>query len=782
MSLTDAFDEAVRGGAEPGEKLRELVAQSHAGSPWFELAELLFVFAHLNGEGGPAFERIDIDNPIGADAPGSAGFRARQLFQALDDQHMKARRPDPDTTGKLADLLVGQDLAILAEAAIAIAEAIAAHRYQQFEDFWSESPRTLVHGRAFPEAFRNPKHLLGRTLRPNSEPSNLPPDFGRVKGIRLARRVARSFDFQVHTWPEHLSKLAEERPLVIATCHPNYANEEFRVPYDASVGQMWFRNEGPINRPRQLSLLRRQMLAAAKAGATVVVIPEYALHPDDRPKLREFFEGMPEDRQPLLVVAGSGRVAKPEGSANHFNEAAVWIGSAGRPPATERVGWEQDKLYPAPITYPVPEFPRRSPRRFHESVSRGRAVQVIRTRKWVVAVLVCRDAMEHELVNQLADLGVNLCIVPCYTPHSASIAGSLAALRTRSQAVTVIASAPALMLNEPVRDVAFDGPFEQETGAVQRWSNHPDRTAGPGIWVWTPSPSSAPRWIPTPTYNRSPTDWLREFARLVNERLVLGIDATVSRLMALHAYPATGRFWNQKCQDELDRPANPDLPEHIREQHNDELKRYPPFESGDLSETLRQLLEADPPAFEPRILKARESGTVAVLQFTWTRPTSWPGTMSLPGGPVSHRQATWTVVLTQQPDGGWLCLFHDTLSPERTDGQDAHTWQDHFVRWTNQPQVLRAAGMAEESDIDTSVAQLLEIYAPTAVYMHEPGRAVVGNPQPGPVDFTSYEHHRAIALGQLSQGWRAVLKRRPTFTIQQGTTEYFGTLALQTCC
>lgn len=725
--LVERFGDVLAAGRTPRDALLEIASTA---TSWFALTELLMVFAHRYSHERAAF--VQTDGSIFRRELGSTSARPRA--RALLDAHPRPdwlRPADPGTVTALAELLgdAAPDTSAMATATLEVAQVLAEYQGEEFENHFWESPRALRYERAYPPSLRNPYRSMGGGFLFNTEPTKLPPGFGHVRGLRLAGEASKWFNISVTSWTgesDPLSALGVSRPLVIATCHPNYAVEEFRYSY--TVNPMVLGSPDPINRPRQRWLLRRQVDAAVAAGATVVVIPEFVVHAEDRDDLRNYLDGL-EARRPLLVVAGTNRIADESGDAGNessgwVNRVVVWADGAT---------WTQDKMYPARIGLRVPEFSR--PQRFEEVVTPGQVVQVFRTPRWVVAVLICRDAMSRELLDQLADLGVNLCIVPGCSPHWSSIISSLASLRTRSQAFTVVANSPGLWEGIPALDASFDGPFEHPPGPAARLSS--DRAPGPGIWVWSPTPGdSSPVWHPTVTANRSPEEWLQEFTRLVNAP-ALGADLhqIVANALAIHGYPATWRLADGT------------------------------FATGDAAATAFEDWLNRQPTFEPRSLRIARQGLVAVATFEWTDVAT--------GG--DH---TWTAVLTEQPDHHWLTLFHEPgqhsarFSVPRGTGtqlpSSPHAWEAEFVHLVNEPRKRMPNGELDAVDpriVEASVSRLLRLYAAGAVYLHRPGRAIVAQPDDS----------------DLARGLRALLVRGPRFTLEPGRVHHYGAVAVQTC-
>lgn len=743
MSIDEGSGEAD--GAAPDKKVEKSARESllddlRGAQTWFALAEPLAIFAQKCGADRPAFvtngeevlwpEDLSVRakaNKIVAPPPpeGPGGSPVPQWEGP----------PPPEVVAEIREYLLAEpNDGALAAVALEFAQAIGQHRHSGFalDYFDFGAPRMLEFGRAYAQMARSPLAAIGRGISFNTDPAKLPPAFGQVKGLRLAGEAARWFTIQVTSWignGDPLAALGDHRPLVVATCHPNFALEEFDAPYSVDVAkkQASFHTVGPINQRRQKWLLRRQLADAVGAGATVVVIPEYAVHADDRKSLRTYINGF-GTKKPLLVLAGTSRVLDPMRSAHadaatdddRANQAIVWAGGEQ---------WTQEKLFPAKITSPVPHLPKAVPGT--EMVTPGQMIRIFRTERWVVAVLICRDAMQHQIMHELAELGVNLCLVASSSPHSGSIVGSLASLRTRSQAFTVLANAPASWDGAPpALDAAFDGPFEHPPGPLVKLSS--DREAGPGIWVWRPTPESREaQWHPTVVANGSPAEWLREFTRLVNgPRYGEDVRQSLAHLLAMHWFPAT---WRRKDGD---------------------------LATGEAAEAALGSWLAQPPTVDPTDTSVKVHGLVAILRFTWVAALGL--------------RYTWTTVLVQQPDEHWLCLFHDPYGPPHGIPSPApnelrtaaKAWEEEFVRLANRPGAdkrARSAGQAAVEIVDKTWKELRLLYADEPVYMPRPGRASVGE----------------AALERLMR--EALLVRGPRFRLDPGEAYAYGQVVVQTC-
>jgi len=70
------------------------------------------------------------------------------------------------------------------------------------------------------------------------------------------------------------------------------------------------------------------------------------------------------------------------------------------------------------------------------------------TRRFTIAVTICRDIMAATVRRQLEDLGVTLLIVPAMTPKTRTLVDNACELVATNQAFVVVAKAPALWRSE----------------------------------------------------------------------------------------------------------------------------------------------------------------------------------------------------------------------------------------------------------------------------------------------------------------------------------------------
>lgn len=754
---------------------------------WFAFVELLILFHNRHRPGKVGIEQPkrlskNIQNILGADPrrhrrggrplppDGRDNQRRWKIPDLYNDRPNRkivkqlVRRLDAAKDGELGP---AGDYGIAA-AALIMAQQIMRYPFHRFDDdFWcSEDPEgvpshTLEQLRLFPQHLWNPKTALGQKVSLNT-PRHKRPNRGKASGVRLPVEFAEDVTFEVSTrgWDLH-NLCGDSRPLVVATCHPNWAGEEYHTPAYAESSS--FSNFGPVHAQRQLWLLKEQLRqAVVDEGAAIVVIPEYALLAEHRSLLKDHIArlldqiALERGRRALLVVGGSAAIPLPPPGVQPdeppVNEAIVWY-FPQRKAAESPVTIFQEKCNPAPINYKIPEHA--TPQELDEWITQGTVIRIFRTPLWVVAVLICRDAADQAIRDQLADLGVNLCLVPSYSDKTQPMVDIASELCAASQAVLVLANAPANTAEQPVdNEAAFGAPLAGNSllqGSPRRGADDDDswRAAGSGIWLWTVGPEEDDpiwairrRWKATITPKPDPAAWLKEFADLVNSFDPDDFEETMARLLVLQSFPAT------MCR----RPAA--KPE----------ERWT-FDSGDDFESALLAWLMQRPHVTPEPVDVKPHGLLRVLAFTWRTPGQ------------TLRQGI--CILARQADGGYLGIFHDPYSPEAPVEDKPHPsrpatpegWEQTFTDLFNEPQNEFAETKPEretrEHAAGDTADMLAKLYTPYAVYMHKPSRAI------GP--------HRDNA--ELEKGLRAILVRVPKFRLvpDADPPARYGVVAIQAC-
>ena len=119
-----------------------------------------------------------------------------------------------------------------------------------------------------------------------------------------------------------------------------------------------------------------------------------------------------------MISGGSGRSAD-------YNEGALFISRNGRSHELNFLKLHRARFFG-----------------YDEEIHRTHEVTVWRSDPLALAVLICRDAQDDKLIDILADVGVNLCLVPSFSDRAANITGMVETLSIRSQAFVVVAVSP----------------------------------------------------------------------------------------------------------------------------------------------------------------------------------------------------------------------------------------------------------------------------------------------------------------------------------------------------
>ena len=59
-----------------------------------------------------------------------------------------------------------------------------------------------------------------------------------------------------------------------------------------------------------------------------------------------------------------------------------------------------------------------------EHIRRGSEIRVFLAEGWTIATVICFDAMDAQIIGQLAEFGVNLLLVPALSAKTATLIGS----------------------------------------------------------------------------------------------------------------------------------------------------------------------------------------------------------------------------------------------------------------------------------------------------------------------------------------------------------------------
>ena len=206
----------------------------------------------------------------------------------------------------------------------------------------------------------------------------------------------------------------------------------------------------PRDRVRHLDAAERVVTDAFALDAAVVVLPEFSGYVDVIDRLRQA-----RPQRPTLVVAGSGHESTGK---TLRNVASTWIARPdGTIPPDQPIRTLKRVPYDGALgTEPLTE------------VASTITVQI--SGPWRMAIGICRDLCDPAITDALAQLGVNLLVVPACSPKTTNLARG-------AEAVAVDAGGFALVANGPPT-------FEQP--------NRPPAKVATAIWC-TPLDRTEPR-------------------------------------------------------------------------------------------------------------------------------------------------------------------------------------------------------------------------------------------------------------------------------------------------
>lgn len=339
------------------------------------------------------------------------------------------------------------DIAVLANA---IAQAIDNHYGSTFlEWFRKDNHFTIESGEAHPIFDVDPRYWLG-DHQVNTSRAGLPTrrfDITTRLGISDHATAGLRYEYFFDAF-NRLGPVGEE-DIVVAVLQPTLSLAEYDIPDTEDRDS--FVNLGPVDPHGQVATIKAMILDAVSRGATFVMLPEYSLTHEMRDHLTD--ELTASISQPLLVVAGL--VSEPDEQQYVTNQCTYMIfNDAGLPYCFDG----PPKVHPAVVD-------GRS-----ERIHRGSTIQIVVGQRITMAVLLCRDVMAPEIIDQLGSLGVNILLVPAMTPKTSSLVSSAVTLAHTSQAFVVVGSSPATFVsgdsevrhNPLRREAVFAGPYAHD--------------------------------------------------------------------------------------------------------------------------------------------------------------------------------------------------------------------------------------------------------------------------------------------------------------------------------
>ena len=337
-------------------------------------------------------------------------------------------------------------------------------------------------------------------LTPTAPPWRLAHRLDETRHVRLAGEWATQFrvvlDYSlIGVVPNVLT-----RGTVVATVHPNRSLSEFDFP-GARDGRSF--PIGPADEARQRAVIDGLLTSAARARASIVVLPELAVTPAISEALQGWVNGADG---PDLLVAGSFHHTGTGGRRR--NRSTCWVRGRREPLV-------HDKFSAAD----------RPVREDIEPPSHPELRVYVTQDRWHLAVVICRDLLNPAAVHTLSEVGANLILVPAMSETLTAFGGAAAQLVGSCQAVVAVANNPAEWPQGPGRAASrparalFGHPgFGQQIRLV----NAPD--PGPGIATmrldtgqvrWHPRASAPPEAATHSTQTRhgaaAPT-WLSSAA------------------------------------------------------------------------------------------------------------------------------------------------------------------------------------------------------------------------------------------------------------------------------
>lgn len=253
-----------------------------------------------------------------------------------------------------------------------------------------------------------------------SPPWRLANRLDETRHLRLASGWTSQFRVVFdYSLTGHLAGLLRDGE-VLATCHPNRSLDELELT--ARPGGRLFPVR-PADVQGQHIRLDALIGAAARDGASVVVLPELSVTPTLASRLRSWVE---RDDGPRLLVAGSYHMTDRRGgpTASRHNVAVAWVRGCDQP-------IEHYKHSPAdrPLLEDIQPEPRPE---LHIYVVDG----------WHLVVAICRDLLNPEATHTLVSAGANLVLAPAMSETLLPFGGQIAHLVGSCQAVAAIANGP----------------------------------------------------------------------------------------------------------------------------------------------------------------------------------------------------------------------------------------------------------------------------------------------------------------------------------------------------
>lgn len=394
----------------PAERLMALRAAVHTEpDPLVTLTHLL----HLCRDEHPVLWEQAADPDIRA-----ALTTVLAPFHTMVESHPATATLDEPVRQALSEALRPVDGLSTVVIAHALAQLLDDHYGQSFADsFRRRSPYQPGVGDPVPLGGPDIRELMD--MQPTSPPWRLANRLDETRRVRLAGEWATQFrivfDYSLF---DTLADLVTV-DTIIATCHPNRALNEFTLPRDPT--QPAFPVQ-PTDLDRQRRHLDQLIGRAAAAGASIIVLPELCV---TESLARHLQDWVCREDGPRLLVAGSYHHV--EGSPPRRRNTAVgWVRGHDQPlthhkhsPAEQPIlediqpqGWPELRVY-------------------------------VTSDGWHLVIAICRDLLNPQAVQTLAETGVNLVLVPAMSESLLPFTGQVAHLVGSGQAIVALANNPA---------------------------------------------------------------------------------------------------------------------------------------------------------------------------------------------------------------------------------------------------------------------------------------------------------------------------------------------------
>jgi predicted amidohydrolase len=338
------------------------------------------------------------------------------------------------------------------------------------EGFKSRGTMKLVEGTAYPACRHNPSSYLppspvgvGRDV--NTPPRKFPTrQLWATKTLCIATgRLNFDYVLDFGLW-DRLSVLgSDDVDLKIAVAQPNLGLDDFDFRPEPVRPITWYANHGPKETDIQLSRITR--LLGKASGADIVLLPEYAVSAAVHTKLAKQLPSLPT---PIIFCAG---VTSPDTNDFVNNQAWLYVSTPNVDPGyTEHLHAKTSRAYLGTWV---------------ERIHTTSEVRVFISQQWNLCVLICIETLSNEILNQLAELGTNLLLVPAMSAKTNSMTDKMSSLCSDSQAFVVMANGPASWptLDDERYELFIAGPYAH---TPRRWGRNRARGGHPpkAIALW----------------------------------------------------------------------------------------------------------------------------------------------------------------------------------------------------------------------------------------------------------------------------------------------------------